>query len=80
MPRIRRFGNRIAIYVYASPAEHPPPHFHVVGPDLEIAVEIATLRIMAGRYRPKDIVEALDWASSHADLLLQRWSELNERD
>lgn len=53
----------MAIYVHALPREHPPPHFHIVGPEFDVAVEIWTLRIMEGRCRPNDIAEALDWAA-----------------
>lgn len=79
MPRIRSFSNT-AMYVYAAPGEHPPPHFHIVGPEVDVAVEIETLRIMAGRYRPKDVAEAMSWAADNIRLLHEKWELYNARD
>jgi hypothetical protein len=73
MPRVKRFDNKLAIYVYASPREHPPPHFHIVGPDTDVAIEIATLRVMEGKYRPQDIGPILAWAADNAAVLLTLW-------
>jgi hypothetical protein len=79
MPRIITFG-KLAVYVYASPREHPPPHFHVVGPDTDVSIEIRTLRVMEGQYRPGEIADILDWARRNTALLLMKWTEFNERD
>lgn len=39
MPTLARFGAlRIAMYA----EDHNPPHVHVLGPDLEVLVEIGT--------------------------------------
>lgn len=80
MPRIERFGAKVAIYIHAVPREHPPPHFHIVGPEFDVAVEIRTPRIMEGRYRPQDLAEALDWAAVNIEGLLAHWERINERD
>jgi hypothetical protein len=42
-------------------------------------VQLSDLKIIAGRARKSEIAEALEWARSNRDLLLTRWSELNER-
>ena len=76
MPAIHRLGN-LTIYIYAD--DHLPPHFHVRGPDSSMQIDIATLQVIRGRYRPGDFAKAVRWAAEHRPLLLQTWSELNER-
>jgi len=54
---IKRFAAcKLALY---GP-DHPPPHFHVVGPDFSALVEIATLRVMEGDVRRA--ADAMAWA------------------
>jgi hypothetical protein len=60
MPSIHRLAN-VAIYIYAD--DHAPPHFHVVGPNSNVQVEIETLRVMRGEYRPGDLAQAIAWAA-----------------
>lgn len=74
MAVIRTFAAcKVKIYT----PDHPPPHFHVVGPDFDLAVDIASLRVM-GKV-PTQAREALAWASANTDLLLQTWYRLNPR-
>jgi hypothetical protein len=77
MPTIHRLAN-VSIYIYAD--DHAPPHFHVRGPDSNVQVEIETLQLMRGEYRPVDLAEAIEWASRNQPLLRAKWKELNERD
>jgi hypothetical protein len=77
MPSIHRLPN-ITIYIYAD--DHAPPHFHILGPNSDVQVEIRTLRVMRGEYRAVDLAEAIEWAARNQALLLAKWSELNERD
>jgi len=73
MPRIARFSStEIAMYF----ADHPPPHFHVLGRDGAAQVAIETLEVieMSGRI---DLREALAWAAAHRDELIARWAELS---
>jgi len=79
MPSIHRLAN-VTIYIYAD--DHAPPHFHVVGPNSYVQVEIETLRVMRGEYQRSDLAQVIAWAAeadNHA-LLRAKWSELNERD
>ncbi len=76
MPVLRRFGS-VSIRLYAD--DHRPPHFHVVGPDFQVLVAIATGQILQGKARAKDIAEALAWAKEHRDELEALWMKLNER-
>jgi hypothetical protein len=73
MPRIARFAStEIAMYF----ADHPPPHFHVLGRDGAAQVAIETLEVieMSGRI---DLREALEWAASHRDDLRAHWARLS---
>jgi len=52
-------------------ADHPPPHFHVLGRDGAAQVEIATLEVIAlsGRI---DLRDALRWAEQNKSALEAR--------
>ena len=76
MPVLKRFG-AASVRMYAD--DHRPPHVHIVGPDFQVLVRIADLRVIAGQARSADIAEAIAWAGRHRDLLTRRWRELNER-
>ena len=60
--------------------DHRPPHFHIVGPDFQVLVEIGDLAIIAGAARRRDIMAAMGWAEQNRALLMAKWTELNERD
>ncbi|MGP0093356.1 MAG: DUF4160 domain-containing protein [Xanthobacteraceae bacterium] len=66
MPTLKRFG-AISVRVYAD--DHRPPHFHIVGPDFEVIVQISDLAVIAGRARPAQISEAIAWARAHQEAL-----------
>lgn len=73
MPRLMRFANtEIAMYF----ADHPPPHFHVLGREGAAQIEIASLNVIAlsGRI---DLRDALRWAEQNKDLLEAKWNELS---
>lgn len=78
MPRVHRLSNS-AIYIHAR-NEHPPPHYHQMGPDWEVAVYIRTRQIREGWAPPADLLEGLEWAAKNTALLLKKWVEYNERD
>jgi len=56
------------------------PHFHVLGPNSNAQIEIATLSVMRGKCHPRDLAEVIGWAATNQALLRAKWSELNERD
>jgi len=56
MPEIIRFA-RSVLRMYAD--DHRPPHFHVVGSDFAVMVDIRSLEIISGEARTGDIAEAL---------------------
>jgi hypothetical protein len=72
-PRLQRFSStEIAMYF----ADHPPPHFHVLGRDGAAQVSIETLEVIAMSGRV-DLREALEWAAENRTLLEEKWIELS---
>jgi len=57
-------------------ADHPPPHFHVLGREGAAQVAIETLEViaMSGRI---DLREALAWAAEKRAFLEAKWAELS---
>lgn len=76
MPRIITLGN-LAIFIY--PDDHAPPHFHVRGPDLNALVEIDTLQILRGCVPRSSWPQIVTWAAENKSLLMEKWTEFNER-
>lgn len=73
MPRLIRFAStEIAMYF----ADHPPPHFHVLGRDGAAQVSIDTLEVIASSGRI-DLRDALRWAEEHQDELMDHWQRLS---
>jgi hypothetical protein len=73
MPRLQRFSSsEIAMYF----ADHPPPHFHVLGREGAAQVRIDTLEVIecSGRV---DLREALVWAAENRALLEEKWAEFS---
>ena len=81
MPTIHDFDG-LKLCMYAD--DHAPPHFHILGPELHLRVALGSMEFMepkrARKTLSKAVLAALDWAHSNRALLLERWSELNERD
>ncbi len=59
--------------------DHNPPHFHILSPDFEVQVAIATVEIIRGKALVTDIGEAMEWAEGHKADLSLKWIESNER-
>lgn len=74
MATIKRFS-KTKISIYAD--DHQPPHFHILGADFDVLIEIETMRIKGNK--TKDIKSALEWAEENKDLLMSKWKQLNER-
>jgi hypothetical protein len=73
MPRLIRFSStEIAMFF----ADHPPPHFHVLGREGAAQVAIGSLEViaMSGRI---DLREALEWAAANTALLEAKWAEFS---
>ncbi len=56
--------------------DHNPPHFHVIGPDVDFSVEIATFKISAGKYNRK-AKKILNWAKQNRLFLQTEWDKTN---
>ncbi|WP_062114090.1 DUF4160 domain-containing protein [Aureimonas sp. AU40] len=74
MPTITTIGN-IKIVVFAD--DHNPPHFHILTPNGNALVSIATLSVIRGSIDRKDLRAALDWAGSNQALLQAAWEHYN---
>ncbi|WP_442920318.1 DUF4160 domain-containing protein [Mesorhizobium sp. WSM4983] len=77
MPTVHRIGaHKIQLY----PGDHAPPHFHVrAGGCCSYVVSLETLEITRGKACGSHS-EIIAWAAQNMALLMQKWSELNERD
>jgi deoxyhypusine synthase len=60
------------------PADHNPPHFHILANDgKQCFVQISTLVVLQGRVSAAALAEALTWAGQNAATLMTLWTELN---
>jgi hypothetical protein len=57
-------------------ADHPPPHFHVLGRDGAAQIMIETLEVIAVSGRV-DLREALAWAQANSAILWEHWNRLS---
>lgn len=74
MPTLKDFGGfRITTYF----EDLSPPHFHVVSPEEEAVVAIATLTVIAGTTRAAQLREAVAWAQANKEPLERKWDELH---
>jgi len=78
MPRVDAPLTKAAIYVYYD--DHAPPHFHVLGPDTDVLIDLRTLQVMRGRYTRQALAEAIAWAADNLTTLWSEWRRCNERD
>ncbi|MCM2439679.1 DUF4160 domain-containing protein [Agrobacterium vitis] len=76
MGKLVQIGN-IIIRVYAN--DHLPPHFHIITPDADALVEIATLDIIRGKLPRKAEQIALEWATEHRAVIAVEWNRTNPR-
>jgi len=81
MTTIKQLSN-CKITVYGGLREHPPPHFHLRGPNSNCTVDLATLEVMKGYYSKSDLNEALEWLDEPANYaaVANEWRRLNARE
>ena len=60
-------------------SDYYPPHFHILGFDFAVQIDLRTFEVMSGEARRLDILEALDWAKDNAELIKHKWDKLNSR-
>ncbi len=75
MPQIQLTAS-LSIWFY--PKDHAPPHFHVIGPDTAVLVDLRDFQVMEGSYKRKDLRAALAYATDHLDELWQAWREQHD--
>ena len=76
MGKLVQIGN-IIIRVYAN--DHLPPHFHILTPDGDALVDIATLEILRGKLARKAQDIALEWAAKNKAAIAAEWNRTNPR-
>lgn len=79
MPRVHEAGG-FKVYIYLPPAEHGPPHVHVVKAGSEIVIHIGTGKALQprrvfGPISDRDVVRAVRLVESLEDELLEKWRE-----
>ena len=53
--------------------DHEPMHVHLVGGDVNVKIDLISLRIVAGRM-PIDLKrEVMDWLNAHQADLIEEW-------
>ena len=65
----------IAFRVYAN--DHRPAHFHVVAPDCEAMVDVATLTVFRGPIPARDRRVVMERATANQARIVAAWNELN---
>lgn len=76
MGKLVQIGNLI-IRVYAN--DHLPPHFHVITPDADALIEIATLDILRGALPRKATETAMAWIVENRAAIAAEWNRTNPR-
>ena len=77
MPTISRFFG-IAVRIYYD--DHAPPHFHVYYGSDAAEIEVATLRLISGRFPRRALAMVLEWAADHREELLRDWALAESHD
>jgi hypothetical protein len=75
VPEISRF---FGIVIRMNFNDHAPPHFHARYGDENVAIEIATLTVIAGKLIPRALGLVMEWAAEHRDELLGDWNLAQE--
>ena len=73
MGKLHQIGN-IIIRVYAN--DHLPPHFHIVAPDFQALVEIATQKVLRGSIESQS-KEVEEWIAANIGLIAAEWNRIN---
>jgi hypothetical protein len=70
MPEVSRF---FGIVIRINFEDHPPPHFHARYGSENVAIEIATLTVIAGSLAPRALGLVIEWATQHQKELMTDW-------
>lgn len=67
----KRFRNKYRLQLREK--DHEPMHVHLVGGDVNVRIDLASLRIVAG-ILPKDLKrEVMAWLRAHQAELIEEW-------
>ncbi len=67
----KRFRNRYRLQLREK--DHEPMHVHLVGGDVNVRIDLASLRVVAG-VLPKDLKrEVMAWLRAHQAELIAEW-------
>ena len=75
MPEICRF---FGIVIRMNFNDHAPPHFHARYGSENVAIEIATLTVIAGNLAPRALGLVMEWAATHQKELFADWDLAGE--
>jgi hypothetical protein len=64
-------------YLEVRGREHYPPHFHVIGVDFSVVMEMETLTLREGTLPAAIRADVMAWAAANADRLRSEWIRLN---
>jgi len=76
MGKVHQIAN-IIIRVNAN--DHLPPHFHVIGPDDEALVGIASQAVIEGTMPTSHRKEIVAWIAANIDVIKAEWNRINPR-
>lgn len=64
---------KLSVY---GPGDHPPPHFHIIGPDHDVIVHAVSFQPLGGTLTgvPEEL---LNWARTNQDVILAMFQALN---
>ena len=67
----KRFRNKYRLQMREK--DHEPMHVHLVGGDVDVKIDLTSLRIVAGRM-PTDLKrEVMAWLRAHQAELIEEW-------
>ena len=67
----KRFRNKYRLQLREK--DHEPMHVHLVGGDVNVRIDLASLRVVAG-ILPKDLKrEVIAWLRAHQAELIEEW-------
>lgn len=67
----KRFRNKYRLQMREK--DHEPMHVHLVGGDVNVRIDLARLRIVAGSLRKDLKREVMDWLRAHQAELIEEW-------
>ncbi len=67
----KRFRNKYRLQLREK--DHEPMHVHLVGGDVNVRIDLASLRIVAGQIPRHLKLEVMAWLRAHQAELIEEW-------